>query len=164
MTAVARPSRDRGEPEMWRHPLRASRLCRSLVLVASILLLLLAGCADDPEPELVDDGGLVEQAAFQFSVPDDTWPPHIAPPQGNEAISTEPPEGVDVRVVWTGLPCHVAPTVRVNQEQGRLEVIVQQGAEVTAAGQECPSVEHLHAVDLILQSDVTFRSIHVGLR
>lgn len=137
---------------------------RPLPLLAALLVLLLVGCAADPDPDLIDNDGVVEDATFHFSVPDEQVLAHLDDPVDVSAVAVDPPEGVDVRIVWTGLPCHLAPTVHVDRDHDHLVVAVERGPQVTGVGQECPSVEDLHAVDLTLDPDATIQEVEVTSR
>jgi hypothetical protein len=155
---------DRGRRRLDRRR-GASRRLRILgVLVALATMALLVGCqsdeapaADPPDadaqPELVDADGLVAQHEFLLPAPEDDVLVHLDAPVDARAVVIPGPDGVDARVVWTGLPCQTAPSVEVTRDQERVVVAVARGPEVLGEADTCPDTEDFFAVDLVLVGD-----------
>jgi hypothetical protein len=155
-----------------------SRRLRILGVVAALATMtLLIGCqgdeapAGDPpdadadaQPELVDVDGLVARHEFLLPAPEDEVLVHLDAPVDARAVVIPGPDGVDARVVWTGLPCQTAPSVEVTRDEGRLVVAVARGPEVLGDADECPSAEDFFAVDLVLAGDYGIEQVDAHVR
>lgn len=69
------------------------------------------------QPGLVDADGLVAQHEFLLPAPEGEVLAHLDAPVDSRAVVVPGPDGVDARVVWTGLPCQTAPSVEVTRDQ-----------------------------------------------
>jgi hypothetical protein len=157
---------------------RVSRRLRILgVLAALATMALLVGCqsdeapaADPPDadadaqPELVDVDGLVAQHEFLLPAPEDDVLAHLDAPVDARAVVIPGPDGVDARVVWTGLPCQTAPSVEVTRDQERVVVAVARGPEVLGEADSCPDTEDFFAVDLVLDGDDGLEQVEAHVR
>jgi hypothetical protein len=143
------------------------RIVRVTVVLAMVALL--AACQGEAEPpdahpELVDPEGLVAQHEFLLPARDDDVLPHLDRPVDDQAVVIDGPDGVDVRVVWTALPCQVAPRVEVSRELNNLVVTVDRGPQVLGPGEECPSMEDFFGVDLVLASETDIDHVEARIR
>jgi hypothetical protein len=160
---------------------RRHRVLRRLrilgVLAALATMALLVGCrsdeapaADPPDadadaqPELVDVDGLVAQHEFLLPAPADELLVHLAAPVDARAVVIPGADGIDARVVWTGLPCQTAPSVEVTRGQGRVVVAVARGPEVLGEADTCPDTEDFFAVDLVLAGDDGIEQVDAHVR
>jgi hypothetical protein len=166
---------DRGRRRLDRRRGAARRLRLLGVLVALATMALLVGCqsdeapaADPPDadvqPELVDADGLVAQHEFLLPAPEDDVLAHLDAPVDARAVVIPGPDGVDARVVWTGLPCQTAPSVEVTRDQERVVVAVARGPEVLGEADTCPDTEDFFAVDLVLVGDDGLEQVEAHVR
>ena len=115
---------------------------RTLTVTAAIgTAVLLAGCqADgvvagsgsppvdaDAEPQLVDPDGLVEEHTFLLPAPDLEVLPYLDEPVDERVVVLDIDDDTSTRVVWTGLPCQIAPPVEVTGDPERLRITVDRG-------------------------------------
>jgi hypothetical protein len=157
---------------------RVSRRLRILGVVATLAAMApLVGCQGDEvpaagapgadadvQPELVDVDGLVARHEFLLPAPEDEVLAHLDAPVDGRAVVIPGPDGVDARVVWTGLPCQTAPSVEVTRDEGRLVVAVSRGPEVLGDADACPDTEDLFAIDLVLAGDHGIEGVVAHLR
>jgi hypothetical protein len=126
------------------------------IVVAALVMT--AGCQrSEPvltEPVLVDADGVVEQHQFLLPAPEHEILPHLNQPVDDDVLVLDGPDWADVRVVWTGLPCQLAPTVEISRLPDGLSVSVTRGPEVLGVGQACPSSEDYLAIDLAFADGV----------
>jgi hypothetical protein len=112
----------------------------------------------------VDVDGLVAQHEFLLPAPEDDVLAHLDAPVDARAVVIPGPDGVDARVVWTGLPCQTAPSVEVTRDQRRLVVAVARGPEVLGDADTCPDTEDYFAVDLVLAGDDGIEQVDAHVR
>jgi hypothetical protein len=118
----------------------------------------------DAQPELVDVDGLVARHEFLLPAPEDEVLAYLDAPVDARAVVIPGPDGVDARVVWTGLPCQTAPSVEVTTDQRRLVVAVARGPDVLGDADACPSAEDFLAVDLMLAGDHGIEQVEAHVR
>lgn len=118
----------------------------------------------DAHPELRDDDGLIARHTWLLPASDDEVLPHIDRPVDHHVVVLAGLEGIDARVVWTGLPCQLAPSVEVTHEQDRAVVTVDRGPEVLGTADACPSSEDFLAVDLVLSDGARTERVEAYIR
>jgi hypothetical protein len=106
----------------------------------------------------------VAQHEFLLPAPEDDVLVHLDAPVDARAVVTPGPDGVDARVVWTGLPCQTAPSVEVTRDQERVVVAVARGPEVLGEADTCPDTEDFFAVDLVLAGDDGLEQVEAHVR
>ena len=67
-------------------------------------------------------------------------------------------------MVWTGLPCQIAPTVEVTGVPERLRITVDSGPQVLAEAEACESSEDFFLVDLTFAEATATASVDVRIR
>jgi hypothetical protein len=111
-----------------------------------------------------DADGLVAQHEFLLPAPEDDVLAHLDAPVDARAVVIPGPEGVDARVLWTGLPCQTAPSVEVTRDQERVVVAVARGPEVLGEADTCPDTEDFFAVDLVFVGDDGIEQVEAHVR
>jgi hypothetical protein len=119
---------------------------RAAALAAALLLT--SACSGQPQPQLIDDAGLVTDYQFHATRDDSVAFDHREiEAAGTGAIAVEPPAGWDIRVVWPAGSCQQAPTVQVIGTPEQVRAIhVDYGPEVGRG--ECPAELLIFGVDL----------------
>ena len=105
----------------------------------------------DAQPEMVDRDALVAQHEFLLPAPDDDVLPYLDEPVDDGVVIITEHDTSDARVVWTGLPCQVAPQVEVTGDQNGVVVAIDRGPPSV---EDCESAEDFFAVDLTLRDEL----------
>lgn len=120
------------------------------------------GDAVREEPGVDAPAELVGHWRFHLPAQDEQVLAHLeVPPEEGAAVMIPSVDGFDVRVVWTGSPCQVAPTVTVGTRGQVIVVEVDRGPLVIGPDEECPQSAEFHAVDLSFLVDVDAADIDV---
>lgn len=125
-----------------RLPRTAHRFRAAAAVILSVGLTL-AACSgeDEPEPRVVDDTDTITEWTFSFEIEEGLG-------EGNVGLA-EPPTGWDVRIVWSATPCQTAPTVRLEETNGRLAAgVVDPGPDLADTDAGCDDKGVWHALDL----------------
>ena len=108
----------------------------------------------DAQPELVDRDRLVAQHEFLVPAPDDEVLPYLDRPVDQRVVVIIGLDGIEARVVWTGLPCQAAPQIEVTGGQDGVVVAIDRGPQVVEPGDPCDASQDFFAVDLVLRDEL----------
>lgn len=112
-----------------------------------------------PTPTLIDAADAVDQHVFHFTLRDE----EVTVPVDDVTL-VDSPSDADLRVLWTGLGCHRAPTVTVEREASDgLHITLERGPIVTDRETDCPGAEVRHGLDLVLTHRVDLDSVRVTI-
>lgn len=124
------------------------RRLRRIVFLARVAMTVTA-CGKEPEPELMDEAGTVTGWEWRFGVDVDLSREDWLAIDRNGAIRHEPPTGWDLRIVWGGTACQVAPMVRLTGSSQMIEAVtVNNGPQVLPPGESCGDALVAHALDI----------------
>lgn len=158
---------------------RAPHRTRALTMTAVIGgAVLLSGCQADgavpggssppvdanAKPQFADPDGLVSSHTFLLPAPDRDVVPYLDEPVDEHVVVLDIDENTRTRVVWTGLPCQIAPTVEVTGVPERLRITVDRGPQVLAEAEACESSEDFFLVDLTFAEATATASVDVRIR
>lgn len=116
------------------------------------------------KPQLVDPDRLVRSHTFLLPAPDRDDVPYLDEPIDEHIVVLDIDENTGTRVVRTGLPCQIAPTVEITGDPERLRITVDRGPQVLAEAEACESSEDFLLVDLTFAEAAATASADVRIR
>lgn len=115
------------------------------------------------KPQLADPDGLVRSHTFLLPAPDRDVVPYLDEPVDEHLVVLDVDGDTGTRVVWTGLPCQIAPTVEVTGDPQRLRITVDRGPQVLAEAEACESSENYFLVDLTFAEAAASAAVDVRI-